>query len=99
MPSGTEKERARRGQEDPGGRAGTKQRRREKSNRREAPWQGGRKKKISASIARGEQSYKRERGQEGASSLNVRKKKRASEGGKERGRSPERRQSRCFPHA
>lgn len=72
--SGTEKERARRGQEEPGGRAGTKQRRKEKSNRREAPWQGEREKKISASIARGEQSYKRERGQEGASSLNVRKK-------------------------
>lgn len=77
VPSGTEKERARRGQEEPGGRAGTKQRRREKSNRREAPWQGERKKKISASIARGEQSYKRERGQEGASSLNVRKKKKS----------------------
>lgn len=38
---------------------------------------GREEKKISASIARGEQSYKRERGQEGASSLNVRKKKKS----------------------
>lgn len=53
MAGGAERERARRGREESGGRTGTKQRRREKVNRREAPWKRGRGKKIPARYSRG----------------------------------------------